>query len=180
MHASKGIRRFLKPLLFAPLCLTCCYGSFSAVKGLHQWNGQVSQNKFVNTLLFWGLVIVPVYELWTLGDAIIFNVIEFWSGSNPVAAGPGLGTGAPIAMADGSFVFHREGKQYRITSRGSERAALFVDGARVADVERTDAGDLVLLDHKHGRTRMLHASVVESLKAHFGPTEEGASPAGAR
>lgn len=64
---------------------TSCLGSYSAFNGLREWNGQVSGNKFVNNLLFWGLWIVPVYEIFILGDTLIFNTIEFWSGSNPVA-----------------------------------------------------------------------------------------------
>jgi hypothetical protein len=29
-------------------------------------------------------VILPVYGLCTLGDALIFNSIEFWGGENPI------------------------------------------------------------------------------------------------
>lgn len=36
-------------------------------------------------MIFWGLNIVPVYGLFFIGDTLIFNVIEFWSGSNPIA-----------------------------------------------------------------------------------------------
>lgn len=64
-----------------------CYGSFSLTTKLHQWNGQVSNSKFVNELVFFGLCILPAYELCCLGDVLIFNSIEFWGGNNPVAMG---------------------------------------------------------------------------------------------
>lgn len=67
------------------LLFTSCLGSFSAFNSLKEWNQGVSDNKFVNNLLFWGLNIIPVYGLAFLGDTVIFNVIEFWSGSNPIA-----------------------------------------------------------------------------------------------
>jgi hypothetical protein len=60
-------------------------GSFSAFNNLKDWNQSVSDSRFVNNLIFWGLNIIPVYGLYFFGDAIIFNVIEFWSGSNPIA-----------------------------------------------------------------------------------------------
>lgn len=62
-----------------------CLGSFSAFNNLKDWNNEVSDSKFVNNAIFWGLNIIPVYGLFFLGDTIIFNVIEFWSGSNPIA-----------------------------------------------------------------------------------------------
>lgn len=67
------------------LLFTSCLGSFSAFNNLKDWNQEVSDSRFVNNLVFWGLNIIPVYGLFFLGDAIIFNVIEFWGGSNPIA-----------------------------------------------------------------------------------------------
>ncbi|EKF56590.1 hypothetical protein I215_00210 [Galbibacter marinus] len=75
-------------LAMAVLC-SSCLGSFSAFNGLKDWNHQVSSNKFVNNLVFWVLWIVPVYGIFMLGDLIIFNTIEFWTGSNPIAMKPG-------------------------------------------------------------------------------------------
>lgn len=67
------------------LLFSSCLGSFSAFNNLKDWNNEVSDSKFVNNAIFWGLNIIPVYGLFFLGDTIIFNVIEFWSGSNPIA-----------------------------------------------------------------------------------------------
>lgn len=66
-----------------------CFGSFSLTSKLHDWNGSVSNHKFVNELVFLGLCILPAYELCALGDVLVFNSIEFWGGSNPIAMNDG-------------------------------------------------------------------------------------------
>ena len=40
----------------------------------------------VKEVVFLAFIILPVYELVVLGDAIIFNLIEFITGSNPLAS----------------------------------------------------------------------------------------------
>ncbi|WP_037373741.1 DUF3332 domain-containing protein [Salinimicrobium xinjiangense] len=68
---------------------TSCLGSFSAWNGLRDWNENVADNKFVNNAIFWGLNIIPIYPLFYAGDVFIFNLVEFWSGSNPIAMNEG-------------------------------------------------------------------------------------------
>ncbi len=64
---------------------TGCYGSFALTSKMHGWNGQVSNHKFVNELVFIAFCIVPVYEICAVADALVLNSIEFWGGNNPVA-----------------------------------------------------------------------------------------------
>ncbi len=66
--------------------LSGCYGSNVVYNKLHKWNGSFGNKwaKFGMHLLLW---IVPAYELSMLGDFIIFNSVEFWTGSNPMASG---------------------------------------------------------------------------------------------
>lgn len=61
-----------------------CYGPFNLTKKLHKWNGEVSQNKWAVEGTFLGLAILPAYFVATIGDAVIFNSIEFWTGNNPI------------------------------------------------------------------------------------------------
>ena len=84
---KKGFNQMIAIVMIAvsSVAFTGCYGSFSLTSKLHNWNGQVSNAKFVNELVFLGLCIIPAYELCCLGDALIFNSIEFWGGQNPVA-----------------------------------------------------------------------------------------------
>jgi hypothetical protein len=71
-------------LVMGTTTLTGCYGSFTATRKVHAWNGKVTNNKFANSAIMWGLLIIPVYELAWLGDVLIFNTIEVTGGQNPM------------------------------------------------------------------------------------------------
>jgi len=62
---------------------SACYGSYGAFHQLHRWNGTVSHDKWGRSAIHFGLWIVPVYELAILGDFLVFNTIEHFTGSNP-------------------------------------------------------------------------------------------------
>jgi len=57
-----------------------CYGRFPLTKAVYHFNGDVTDDELLQSLLFWLFIILPVYNLAMLGDAIIFNLIEFWTG----------------------------------------------------------------------------------------------------
>lgn len=67
---------------------TGCFGEFALVRKVYNWNSEIG-GKFVNTLVFYGLNILPVYGIAGLVDFVILNLIEFWSGSNPVSMNEG-------------------------------------------------------------------------------------------
>ena len=75
-------------LLTIPL-LSGCIGSFALLSGLHEWNNNMYSDDFRGKLyrngIFLTLLIFQVYTATFLIDWYIFNVIEFWSGSNPIA-----------------------------------------------------------------------------------------------
>lgn len=71
--------------LSGTILFNSCLGSFSAFNNLRDWNDGLTDSKFLDNLVFWVFNIIPVYGLFFIGDIIIFNVIEFWSGTNPVA-----------------------------------------------------------------------------------------------
>ncbi|MBP6574343.1 MAG: DUF3332 family protein [Flavobacteriales bacterium] len=68
---------------------TGCYGEFALTHKVYDWNGTVSPNKFVKSLVFFGLCIIPVYGVVVFIDAVILNLIEFWTGTNPVSMNEG-------------------------------------------------------------------------------------------
>lgn len=122
---KKGLTKLTAIVLLATtsVMMSGCYGSFSLVSRLHDWNGNVSQKKFVNELIFFGLCIIPAYEIACLGDALIFNSIEFWGGNNPIAMNEG--------EVEETDVLH-EGQMYKvIKSRNNLTVAEVTGEARV-------------------------------------------------
>ena len=71
---------FVCLLAMAPVAAGC-YGRFPLTKAVHKFNGKITGNEIIHNIVFWLFVIFPVYYIAQLGDAIIFNLIEFWSGS---------------------------------------------------------------------------------------------------
>ena len=63
---------------------TGCFGSFRLVQKVYGLNQHVG-NKWVQTIVFWVFCILPVYSLAAFADAIIFNLLEFWTGRNPLS-----------------------------------------------------------------------------------------------
>jgi len=74
----------LSLILAGAILLQGCYGSFVLTKKLYRWNGQVGE-KWAQEFVFLGMNIIPIYGLAALADAIFANLVEFWSGKNPVA-----------------------------------------------------------------------------------------------
>ncbi len=83
------IRKFIcAAVLAAFTCVSVggCYGKYALFNSAHKFGGHLG-GKWVGAvvnLVFWG---VGVYGICLLGDLLIFNTIEFWTGSNPVAMG---------------------------------------------------------------------------------------------
>ena len=65
-----------------------CIGNFALSNNVLKLNQKVS-NKFINEVLFIVLWIIPVYPITILVDILVINSIEFWTGKNPLAMGPG-------------------------------------------------------------------------------------------
>jgi hypothetical protein len=83
---SKFRISFLALILAVAIPATGCFGKFALVRKVYGFNASVG-DKFLRSLVTWVFVIVPVYSLSTLVDFVIFNTIEFWTGSNPVDSG---------------------------------------------------------------------------------------------
>ena len=62
-----------------------CFGKFQLTRKLYDINQSIDE-KYVRSVVTW-LFVIP-YAVTGLLDFIIFNVIEFWSGENPVASAP--------------------------------------------------------------------------------------------
>jgi hypothetical protein len=71
-------------LLFGTLSYSGCIGSFGLTQKVYDFNVGVG-DKWVNELVFLAMFIIPVYEVSFIIDFFIINMIEFWSGDNPVS-----------------------------------------------------------------------------------------------
>lgn len=63
-----------------------CFGKFQLTRKVYDMNKSID-DKYVRSAATWIFVIVPVYGIAAILDLIVFNVIEFWTGENPVAEG---------------------------------------------------------------------------------------------
>lgn len=68
--------------------LAGCFGNFAAVRKVYSINDNIS-DRWVQQAAFWALTWIPVYEVAAFADVLIFNTVEFWTGSNPMAMAPG-------------------------------------------------------------------------------------------
>ncbi len=71
------------------ISLSGCFGSFNLIQNVYQANDDVSDNEFVKSAVMVGMFIIPIYEVAGIADLLVFNVIEFWSGENPIAMSEG-------------------------------------------------------------------------------------------
>ena len=108
--------------LSALMLFTGCYGSFGLVQKVHEFNGNVTDSKFVHEILFLVMVIVPVYSIASFIDVAILNLIEFWSGSNP------------LVMEEGEMeekLVQLDGKEFKITATKNQFQIEEIDGESV-------------------------------------------------
>ena len=75
------MKRTLAPLVLA-LAIACagCYGSYSAFNSLHKWNNTATSSKVGNSFIHFALWVIPAYPLFLLGDWLIFNNVEYFTG----------------------------------------------------------------------------------------------------
>jgi Domain of unknown function (DUF3332) len=136
---SKSLRRELVALSTAAcLGLAGCYGQFALTRKLYNWNGNATSNKFVNSAILWALIIVPVYELASLGDFLIFNTIEFYTGSNPVAMNQ-----------DGSVDTRYADHDYHLQRLADGRVEVAIDGK--PSYRYREAGENLVLEDLNGK-----------------------------
>lgn len=104
----KKISILMFTVVFAGLSQAQCVGSFGLTRKVHGFVTSFG-NKWVNWLVFLVFVIIPIYGLAILADAVVVNSVEFW-------------TGAGLARAD----FDENGEHKRTVSDGDERADIVI------------------------------------------------------
>ncbi len=100
---------------------TGCFGSFKLIEKVYEWNGSI-EDKFVRSIVFWALCIIPVYAIAGFVDIVILNVIEFWSGSNPVSMRDGEHEEQVVAYKGRSFLLEASKNRFSITEINGKKA----------------------------------------------------------
>ena len=142
------MKRTLIALLsvFSFTVATNCYGGFIATKKLHHWNGGLG-NKWIQTIAFWALIIIPVYEIAVLIDFVVLNLLEFWTGSNP------------MAMTEGQIetqIVKHQGKEFEITATKNQFA--------IREIKNGSKGEPVLLVYEPQESAWYAKSRGKSMK----------------
>lgn len=81
MTSAKRGSRILAGLLAVMLLTTACLGPNNTTGRLMKWNRSI-ESKWGSEAVFF--VIFPAYLITSLGDVLIFNSIQWWTGKNPV------------------------------------------------------------------------------------------------
>ena len=71
-------------LMAGSLTFSSCIGSFGLTNKIFDWNNNMG-SKWVNEVVFFAFLILPVYEISLIADGLVINSIEFWTGNNPLA-----------------------------------------------------------------------------------------------
>ena len=135
---------------------TGCYGSFPLVHIIYKFNGEITDYKVVHSIVLWVFLIIPVYWVAFLGDFIVLNLIEFWTGEKIMVSSQTLQDGTRVTLepsADGTeavLTASREGRvlqQMRFVRRSDTQLDVLDDsGRKVGMILRTPASGLVLAD----------------------------------
>jgi len=79
---KKHFKKALLPLVLAlGLGSTGCLGADNLYHSVKNWNAKISEQDWLNEVVFLGLNIIPVYGLCLFGDVVIFNTIDYWTGN---------------------------------------------------------------------------------------------------
>lgn len=137
------MKKVLPIVLVLTVGLAGCYGPFNLTKKLYRWNGTVG-DKWVNEGVFLGMAILPVYFFAALGDAIIFNSLQFWGEKNPVQAKNTKSIQAGDAQAVLSYT--PENKRLRIDSfrNGRLQGTVVLEPGAQGMVARDAQGGIIL------------------------------------
>ena len=174
--------RSVKRLILGVLCvallplLTGCYGNFPLTRTIYRVNGQIgrqvgqdqTQHNIAQSVVMWLLVIIPVYGVSMVIDALVFNLVEFWTGdviqigSVQDASGRTYsllpdsgGRGAILTISRENEILYEANFVKMNDDRCDVRDS---KGCLVGQVIKSDNGDFRLLDTKGSVIRQLPAN----------------------
>jgi len=152
-----------------------CYGSFPLTHMVYKFNGEITEYKVVHAVVFWAFIIIPVYWIGFLGDAIVLNLIEFWTGEKMTSSSQILPDGTHAALApsaDGSeatLTVSRDGEvlqQVRFVRISEKEVQVFNEaGRKVGFIFRAPSSGLVLMDAQGAAVATIRGKEISRFRA---------------
>ncbi len=152
-----------------------CYGSFPITNMVYEFNGDVTDSELVHTIVFWLLLIIPVYKIAMLADAIVFNLVEFWTGADFSEAAITLEDGTRVALT-----FSEDRQEAILTSSKADEViqrvrfvriaedrfdVLDSEQGRIGEVVHDRDGSVLLKDESGATVRTLSSGSIEAMRA---------------
>ncbi len=134
------MKMIFKPMIWlfvGTFTFTSCMGSFALTKKLYKWNEGVTNNKYLNNVIYWLLGGVQAYTATLFIDGVILNLIEFWSGSNPLAFAPDF---------EGTDRLAYQGKVYELERSSDKLIIRELDGKTMLAMEKAADGTWMALN----------------------------------
>ena len=126
-----------------------CYGNFALTKKVYKWNGSLG-NKWINSIVMVAIgAIIPVYGVTIFIDGAILNLIQFWTGSNPVAMQPGEKEIQTVAVNGKTYVITATQNHMEVALQepGVKPVALNYDPDQQAWLVVTPVGSKKIAEH---------------------------------
>jgi len=170
----------------APALLSC-YGRFPLTRAVYRLNGEIQappvRKGVVESVVMWAFIIVPVYGVSMLADALVFNLVEFWTGK-PIRIGAAdVPDGGKVVLEpseDGQEAVLTRWQDGEVVAQirfvkvsGTTSEVRDEDGNVLGLVMRTPQGSLELTD-RHGRmVSMIEADQIAEFAGVFPDGEQG-------
>jgi len=176
----RGVCLFL--VLSLGLFAVGCYGSFPLTHAVYRMNSNVAESmvedntarKVAQSVIFWVLVIIPVYDVAIFADVVVLNLIEFWTGDavriGAVQERDGVRVALEPSAQDGSeavLTVTRDGKvvteQHVVRVDDTRFEMRDAHGAVTGTVHQTPEGVIQLADRQGHVIQTLAAEDVAAI-----------------
>lgn len=169
----RGIACLLLFLMIFPVG-SGCYGKFPLTRGVYNFNGDITNDKFGRSIVMWIFIIIPVYGVAAIGDVLIFNLVQFWTGQTVTLASSTGEDGTRTTLtpsADGHeaiLTISRNGfvlGQERIVRVSPVKCEMRGTSGRLdGTVVKNATGNLVILDRTGVQVAVLTGKDIAHLK----------------
>jgi len=144
-----------------------CIGSFGLTHKIYSFNQSASPDLVVQELLFLGMNIVPVYPVGLVVDAFVLNIVETFTGENPLDSAQ-VETRVIDLGPDGQIALIPKGRSLRIEHvsegettvltlrRSRDGTELLDDSAELVRRARSTSDGSVLIEDGQGQILETH------------------------